>query len=137
MVPGAIEIHSAILRAMIEHARRETRPECCALRAGSGYKITHAYPAKNVAANPATSYEVSTKEIVNLTRQIRETGLELLGIYHSHPNENEEPSETDISAVGYPDLAYFIISHISDEHPQVRAFSIRDLQTSELNLHAP
>ena len=122
---------------MIEPARREPRLECCGLLAGRGYQITHAYSAENVAANPATSYEVSTKEIVNLTRQIRENGLELLGIYHSHPNENEEPSETDIAAVGYPDVAYFIISHISDEHPQVRAFSIRDGQISELNLHAP
>ena len=43
----------------------------------------------------------------------------------------------DIAAVGYPDVAYFIISHIADEHPQVRAFSIRDGQISELNLHAP
>ena len=137
MMPGAIEIHSAILRAMIEHARREPLLECCGLLAGRGYQITHAYPAENVAANPATSYEVSTKEIVNLTRQIRENGLELLGIYHSHPNENEEPSETDIAAAGYPDVAYFIISHTADEHPQVRAFSIRDGQISELNLHAP
>jgi proteasome lid subunit RPN8/RPN11 len=118
-VPNSIQIQAAVLREMIEHGRRDPRLECCGLLAGRENQITHAYPAENVAANPATNYEVSTKEIVNLTRQIRENGLELLGIYHSHPNEKEDPSETDLAAVGYPD---------------VRAFSIRDGQVSELNL---
>lgn len=135
-MPHSIQIQSAVLREMIEHARVDPRLECCGLLAGRENQITHTYPAENVAINPSTSYEVSAKEIVNLTRQIREDGLELLGIYHSHPNEKEEPSETDVTAAGYPDAAYFIIARVSDQHPQVRAFLIRDDQVSELNLLA-
>jgi [CysO sulfur-carrier protein]-S-L-cysteine hydrolase len=131
---ASIQIQSAVLREMIEHARVDPRLECCGLLAGRENQITHSYPAENVAINPSTSYEVSTKEIVNLTRLIRESRLDLLGIYHSHPNEKEEPSETDITAAGYPDAAYFIISRVSDQHPQVRAFLIHDGQVSELNL---
>ena len=119
---------------MLDHARRDPLLECCGLLAGRENNITHAYPAENVATNPATRYEVATKQIVNLTRLIREHSLDLLGIYHSHPNDKEEPSETDIAAVGYPDLAYFIISHSTNASPQVRAFSIHDGQVTELNL---
>ena len=135
-MPGSIQIQSAVLREMIEHARRDPRLECCGLLAGRDHQITHAYPAENVAARPATNYEVATKEIINLTRQIRENELELLGIYHSHPNGAEEPSPTDVATAGYPDVAYFIVSHISDANPQVRAFSIRDGHISEMNLLA-
>jgi proteasome lid subunit RPN8/RPN11 len=135
-VPHSIQIQSAVLREMIEHARVDPRLECCGLLAGRENQITHIYPAENVAINPSTSYEVSAKEIVNLTRQIREDGLELLGIYHSHPNATEVPSETDVAAAGYPGVAYFIVAHASAGQPRVRAFSIRDDQVSELNLLA-
>ena len=121
---------------MIEHARREPRLECCGLLAGRGYQITHAYPAENVAANPATSYEVSTKEIVNLTRQIRENGLELLGIYHSHPNGDNKPSARDIEQACYPDVAYFILSPRKDTAEPIRVFWIRDGKTEELKIQS-
>lgn len=96
--------------------------------------MTRAFPAENIAANPATSYEVATKEIVQLMREIRAAGLEMLGIYHSHPNGRGEPSETDIATVGYPDAAYFIISLAADVDAVVRAFLIHDGQVTELKL---
>ena len=43
-------------------------------------------------------------------REIRMAGLELLGIYHSHPNGENQPSPRDIERAYYPDAAYFIIS---------------------------
>jgi [CysO sulfur-carrier protein]-S-L-cysteine hydrolase len=132
----SIRIQSAVLHQIIEHARRDPLVECCGLVAGRENQITRAYPAKNVAADPATRYEVAPRELVDLTRQIREDGLDVMGIYHSHPNAIEVPSETDVAAAEYPGVAYFIVSHASDRQPQVRAFSIRDGQVSELNLLA-
>jgi proteasome lid subunit RPN8/RPN11 len=123
-----------VLESLIDHARQDPRIECCGFLAGRAGTITGAYPAENVAINPATRYEVATKEIVQLTRAIREAGLETLGIYHSHPNGKGEPSETDIAAVGYPDVAYFIISPVLDVETPVRAFSIRDGQAVELEM---
>ena len=102
--------------------------------AGRDETITHAYRAKNVAANPATSYEVATREIVRLMREIRTAGLEMLGTYHSHPNGRGEPSETDIAAAGYPDVTYFIIAAPPDADIALRAFSIRGGQIAELDI---
>jgi proteasome lid subunit RPN8/RPN11 len=42
--------------------------------------------------------------------EIRAARLELLGIYHSHPEGENKPSPTDIARAFYPDAAYFIIS---------------------------
>jgi len=60
--------------------------------------------------------------------------LEMLGIYHSHPNGKGEPSETDVAAACYPDVAYFIVLPEPNVETPVRAFSIRDGQVSELEL---
>jgi proteasome lid subunit RPN8/RPN11 len=133
-VTNSIQIQTGVLQSMVDHARQDSRIECCGLLAGREGIITRAFPAENVAVNRATRYEVATKEIVHLMREIRAAGLEMLGIYHSHPNVRSEPSETDIATVGYPAAAYFIISQAVDVEMPVRAFLIQDGQVAELKL---
>ena len=67
-------------------------------------------------------------------REIRAPGLEMLGIYHSHPNGKNEPSPRDIAWAYYPDMAYFIISPLPEAPRPVRAFSIRDGGVTELEI---
>ena len=131
---NSIQIHAAVLQSLIDHARQNPRVECCGFLAGRDGIISCAFPAENIAANPATSYEVATKEIVRAMREIRAAGLEMSGIYHSHPNGRGEPSETDIATVGYPDVAYFIISLLADPGKAIRAFLIQDGLVTELKL---
>ena len=66
--------------------------------------------ARNVASDPATQYEIAPAELFQMMREIRGAGLQLLGIYHSHPHGANEPSRTDVERAYYPDAAYFIIS---------------------------
>ena len=69
-----------------------------------------------------------------MIREIRGAGLELMGIYHSHPNSENEPSPRDIELAYYPDVAYFIISPRADALRPIRAFSIREGQVSEMDI---
>lgn len=102
--------------------------------AGRDGVITRAFSATNAAKNPATEYEIAPKELFQLTRDIRAAGLELLGIYHSHPNGKNEPSPRDVEQAYYPDVAYFIISPLPHAEKPLRAFSISDGQVSELEI---
>jgi [CysO sulfur-carrier protein]-S-L-cysteine hydrolase len=102
--------------------------------AGRDGLITRAFPAVNAALKPATEYEIAPKELFQLTREIRAAGLQLLGIYHSHPNGKNEPSARDIEQAYYPDVAYCIISPLPDAVQPVRAFSICDGRVSELKI---
>lgn len=115
-------------------ARREPSQECCGLLAGHNGVITNAFPARNTASDPATEYEIAPEELFQLMRKIRGAELQLLGIYHSHPNGANEPSPADIQRAYYPDAAYFIISSHPDAQKPVRAFSIRDGGVSELQI---
>ena len=107
--------------------------ECCGLLAGRGGVIVRDFPATNALAS-ATEYEIAPKELFQHMRGIREAGLELMGIYHSHPNGDNKPSPRDIERAYYPEVAYFIVSPQKDAPKPVRAFSIQNGKTVELNI---
>ena len=132
-MPTAIRIQNDALLRLIEHAEKEPRKECCGLLAGGSGVITRVFAVTNAAADPAKSYEIAPKELFPLMRELRAAGLEMMGIYHSHPNGNNEPSPLDIERSYYPDAAYFILSP-STNTAAVRAFSIRDGFVTELTV---
>ena len=80
------------------------------------------------------NYEIAPEELFRLMREIRAAGLELMGIYHSHPNGNNEPSPRDIERAYYPDVAYFILSPHANRPQPVRAFSIREGRAIEMEI---
>lgn len=67
-------------------------------------------------------------------REIRATGMQLLGIYHSHPNGPNAPSAKDIERAYYSDVAYFIASPRPGASHPLRAFSIREGIATELQI---
>jgi len=131
---GLIRVQAGLTERLLAHAERNVNQECCGLLAGKSGVITHAYPATNAAGNASTSYEIAPQELFRLMREIRAAGLELLGIYHSHPTSENKPSQRDIERAYYPAAAYFIISPRTDAARAIRAFSIQDGQASELDI---
>ena len=89
------------------------------------------YPAANALASP-TEYEIAPEELFRWMREIHSRGLELLGIYHSHPTGENRPSRRDIERAYYPDTPYLILSPQPDAPQPIRAFSIRDGRSSEV-----
>jgi proteasome lid subunit RPN8/RPN11 len=131
---NSIRILEKALTRMTSEAMSEPSREGCGLLAGRAGVITHVFPAANVASNPATAYEIAPQEIFRRTREMRAARLELLGIYHSHPNGKNEPSPRDIESAYYPEAAYVIISPLAAASRPVRAFSIRDGHVTELEI---
>jgi proteasome lid subunit RPN8/RPN11 len=135
-MPESIQIRCGILTTLLERARKEPQEECCGLLAGRSGTITRALPATNAADDTAKKYEIAPKELFRLMREIRAEGLELLGIYHSHPTGENRPSSHDIERAYYPAAAYFIVSPLHDVAHPIRAFSIREGKVTELEIQA-
>jgi proteasome lid subunit RPN8/RPN11 len=131
-VARSIHIAKQVSAQLVKQARRSPALECCGLLAGRDGTITRSFPAVNAASDPAASYDIAPEELFRLMREMRAAGLELLGIYHSHPNGRNEPSASDVERAYYPDAAYFIISPREDAAQLVRAFSIHDGRMAEL-----
>ena len=119
---------------ILTHARSNPDKECCGLLAGRHGVITQAFPARNAAQHPATAYEIGPKELFRIMREIRAGGLEVIGIYHSHPNGDNQPSPRDVEQAYYPDAAYFIVSPRADVPEPTRAYSIRDGRWTQLEI---
>lgn len=106
------------------HARAELPHECCGLIGGRDDFARTVYRLHNVAPNPLIEYEAAIEELLLAQRTMREQNETLLGIYHSHPNQNEpRPSKTDVARAFYPDAIYFIVG-FANETSVLRAFKI-------------
>jgi [CysO sulfur-carrier protein]-S-L-cysteine hydrolase len=129
----SVRVRAEILSEMLAHARREPHIECCGLLAGRDGVITAIFPATN-SLSSATAYEIAPRELFELFRTLRDTGLTHLGQYHSHLSTENVPSPTDIELAGYPGQAYFIIAPRPGAPKPVRAFSIRDGAVKEIEI---
>jgi proteasome lid subunit RPN8/RPN11 len=129
-----IRLARSVATEILDQARSNPDEECCGLLAGRDSAILHVFPAPNVADHPAVAYEIAPKELFRIMREIRAAGLEFLGIYHSHPNSDNQPSSRDVERGYYPDAAYLIISPHADAPQPIRAYSIRDGQWTELKI---
>jgi proteasome lid subunit RPN8/RPN11 len=119
-----VEITSAVVSAIEEHARRTQPAECCGLLSGANGLITEIHPLRNDADKPETRYFATPEDLFAATKRIRESRQQLLGVYHSHPRTPAYPSQSDVQMAFYPEAFYFIIS--LEPRVELRAFKIED-----------
>lgn len=86
---------------MVAHARETYPSECCGAMLGvaeNGQKLVRvAIPMENVSTAPRSSrYELRPEDLLMADRQARQQGMDLVGIYHSHPDCDAYFSETDL-----------------------------------------
>jgi proteasome lid subunit RPN8/RPN11 len=64
---------------------------------GESKTVVHAMPLDNVSAGPQRArYELRPEDLLRADREARERKLDLIGIYHSHPDCGAYFSETDL-----------------------------------------
>jgi len=127
-------IEKRYIDAMIAHARQEAPLECCGVLGGRDGRVLKLYQATN-AEHSRYCYNIEPQELFRINRECEENGWQFLAIYHSHPDSAAYPSPTDVRlAALWPQSLYFIISLLSPENPEVRAFRIRDGEVTEEEL---
>jgi len=96
-----IEIEEKPWGEMVEHARATYPNECCGAMLGSvadGKKqVMVAMPLENASAGSQRArYELRPVDLLNAEREARKHNMDLVGIYHSHPDCGAYFSETDL-----------------------------------------
>jgi proteasome lid subunit RPN8/RPN11 len=72
-------------------------------------EISSVIPLENVAVNTHSEYFASFESMALAWKHMRATGLELIAIYHSHPNGPAVPSRTDLERAQWTELPMLII----------------------------
>jgi proteasome lid subunit RPN8/RPN11 len=107
MAIEALIIPGTIWQAMRQHVESLLPEEACGILGGTDRHVKHAIPVANSLHSPYR-YRMDPSEQVRAFEALDSQGLELLAIFHSHPNGPDVPSQTDIDEAFYPDQAYLI-----------------------------
>ncbi len=138
-----LTVPQTILDKILAQAREESPNECCGLLGGQGDKIHEIYPILNLdSGDPMAQalqvpedrrlrYVMDPKAQFMAIKQMRSAGMELTGIYHSHPHSPAYPSPTDVRLAFYPEAYYLIASLAEDKAPIIRAFRIVEARVTE------
>ncbi len=130
-------IPAALLGDVVAHALADAPLECCGLLAGriaGGVGTVAArYPVRNDAAS-ATEYESNARDMLSAFRAMREGGLELLAIYHSHPTSAPVPSRRDVARNTYGETAAHLIVSLAAPEPVARAWWLTEVGYREAEL---
>ncbi|UJS18100.1 MAG: M67 family metallopeptidase [Candidatus Jettenia sp.] len=110
----------------IENEVRKSYPlECCGLLIGtntSEKKVVEVYPVQNKNTERTHDrYEIDGKEFTRVDKEAAKKGLQIIGIYHSHPDHPAIPSvfDTERAWFGY---SYMIIAIEKGKKIEVRSW---------------
>jgi proteasome lid subunit RPN8/RPN11 len=123
-----------ILEEVIQHAKNAYPNEACGLLVGRT-AADRFIPMTNISAD-AREYEMDPAQLIKTLRALRETGENLISIFHSHPHGPADPSKTDVERSFYPEVAHLIVSLAELERPRAAAFRIIDGEVLPIELHA-
>lgn len=105
-----MKILETVVGDLLKEAAKAHPKECCGLLLGTGNKITHIQPAKNIHPTPQTHFEIDPAALIAAHRAERDGGSKIIGFYHSHPNGPAEPSATDAAVAAHDGRVWAIIS---------------------------
>jgi proteasome lid subunit RPN8/RPN11 len=98
------------------HGERDYPYECCGLLIGNfaegGRKVvTETYPISNAREEEAkrNRFLIRPEELMRGEGYARQKSLDVLGFYHSHPDELARPSQYDLEHA-WPTYSYIIVS---------------------------
>jgi [CysO sulfur-carrier protein]-S-L-cysteine hydrolase len=123
-----LELRRADHLAILAHLLGSLPEEGCGLLVGPAPQVGRAdevvswYPTRNAGAS-ALRYEVDPREMLLADREAEASGLQLIGVVHSHTHTDPYPSPTDIGQAPDPSWHYVIVS-LRDEVPSLRSFTI-------------
>lgn len=125
-----LRIPSDIHKEMLEHAKTDFPFECCGILGGNGNDVSRIYKMTNTDSS-RVSYLMDPREQIKVFKEMRNLGLELKAIYHSHPNHPAYPSMTDVNLAYYPEAVYIIISIKDNGDTEMRGFRIIEREITE------
>ena len=115
---------------MTEDALRTFPDECCGFFFGNDSENVRTISEILIVTNAKHGdkrkrFEISPKDYLYAEQFAEERKLQLLGVYHSHPNHPAVPSEQDRLA-GQPYFSYIIISVSGNKIKDIRSWRLND-----------
>ena len=123
-------IEPKALEQMFADALQTFPDECCGFffgkEQGEERRVTEILVVNNSKeGDKRRRFVIAPKDYMNAERHAEDNVLQLLGIYHSHPNHPAIPSEHDRVAA-QPYFSYIIISVMDREIAAIRSWQLNE-----------
>ncbi|MFM7861508.1 MAG: M67 family metallopeptidase [Candidatus Nitrosotenuis sp.] len=107
---------------LIDHAKKGAPAESCALLFGKEESnistVREIFLTKNTD-NSSINFTISNEELLRGYQEAETKGLDVIGIFHSHPHSEAKPSSTDKKFMMLNPVVWVIFSNV---HNQLNAF---------------
>jgi len=126
-----IKIKSHDVSRIRKHGEADYPNECCGFLLGKIENdlriVSKARPVVNSREqeNRYNRYYIPPEEYLRVERQAKEEDLQVLGIYHSHPDAEAQPSEYDLDH-SWPFYSYIIVSVKKKKANEMTSWKLRD-----------
>jgi len=119
-----------IYQSMRRHGEETYPHECCGFLLGLAQdgeqRIVEARRQSNERLDsPQNRFRIAPEEFRAAEKAARAAGLQLVGIYHSHPDSPARPSEFDREHA-WPWFSYIIVSVAGGTAAEANAWQLRD-----------
>jgi proteasome lid subunit RPN8/RPN11 len=136
-----LTINKADLQSIVDHCLAGYPNEACGILAGRDGRVEKVYPMTNSKPGP-DYYEMDPEEQFRVMKDIRDAGLAMVGMFHSHPSGHAYPSSVDVEKAywpgteipNYPDAIHMIVSLMDRSKPMARGYSIEEGKVTEIPL---
>lgn len=113
-----IILSQAQKQILIDHAIKCAPAESCALLFGKEKSntctVSEVFLTKNTEDSPV-NFTISNEELLLGYQEAERKGLDVIGIFHSHPHSEARPSSTDRKFMTINPVVWVIFSNIKDE----------------------
>ena len=119
-----MKISKGILETICKRAEEAAPLEACGYLAGKEGVVTAHYKMTNMDQSE-THFSFDPREQFRVIKTVRNSGLEIIAAYHSHPESPARPSKEDIRLAHDSSVIYVIVS-LENGEKTCGAFIIKD-----------
>jgi proteasome lid subunit RPN8/RPN11 len=105
-------------KLLSEESMSNNSNESCALLFGKKENdeliIEEVFLAENIEKSPV-SFTIANDQLIRGYKEAEDKGLDVIGIFHSHPNSEPYPSMTDKKFMEINPVAWVIFSNVSKD----------------------
>ena len=127
-----IELSEHHLAEIREHGQRDYPYECCGLLIGRFENdrrkvVVETYGISNAREEGAkrNRFLIRPEELIRGEQYAREKGLDVVGFYHSHPDDRAVPSKYDLDHA-WPAYSYIVVSVEDGRAEDLRSWEMED-----------
>jgi len=122
-------ITTALILDQIRQHGEDTYPEeCCGFLLGTAdedNQATALHQVPNRQEDRRTHrYTITPADYRNADEAARAKGLDIVGMYHSHPDHPAQPSATDLAEATFPGYTYIVVSVTSGTATDLTAWTL-------------